>query len=259
MRLMIGVFDSGIGGLGVLREMIPNFAAQPVIYAADRANAPYGTRTLAEVQALTHLHAHNLIEAGATTVVLACNTASAAALSSLREEMPTTRFVGMEPAIKPAAAASRSGIVGVLATAATFQGTLFESLLDQYAEGVEVLTRAAPEWVEIVESGQLTGPDVIEQVREHTSPLIRKGADTLVLGCTHFTFLIGAIREAVGREVTIIDPAHAVARQARLVHPEGEGDGGGSLRAMVSGDAAQFARLSKTVAGISFPDGVLPL
>lgn len=254
---MIGVFDSGLGGLGVLREMIPDFAGEQVVYAADRASAPYGTRTLEEVRALTHLHSHALIDEGATTIVLACNTASAAALSSLRDELPATRFVGMEPAIKPAAAASRSGIVGVLATAATFQGKLFESLLDQYAGGVEVLTRAAPEWVEIVESGRLDGEDVIEQVRAHTSPLVRQGADTLVLGCTHFTFLVDAIRDAVGPEVTIIDPAHAVARHARLVHPGG--DGVGSLRAMVSGDAAQFARLSKTVAGISFPDGVLPL
>jgi glutamate racemase len=254
---MIGVFDSGLGGLGVLREMIPDFAGERVVYAADRANAPYGTRSLEEVRALTHLHANALIDAGATTIVLACNTASAAALSSLRDELPATRFVGMEPAIKPAAAASRSGVVGVLATAATFQGRLFESLLDQYAEGIEVLTRAAPEWVAIVESGRLYREDVVEQVRAHTSPLVSKGADTLVLGCTHFTFLVDAIRMAVGPEVTIIDPAHAVARQARLVHPGG--DGAGSLRAMVSGDAAQFARLSKTVAGISFPDGVLPL
>lgn len=254
---MIGIFDSGIGGLGVLREMAPDFADEEVVYAADRANAPYGTRTLEEVRALTHRHARTLIDAGATTLVLACNTASAAALSSLREELPTTSFVGMEPAIKPAAAASRSGIVGVLATAATFQGTLFESLLDQYAAGVEVLTRAAPEWVEIVESGHLDGASVIEQVKAHTSPLVRNGADTLVLGCTHFTFLVEAIRAVVGPEVTIIDPAHAVARQARLVHPRGGGEG--SLRALVSGDEAQFAGLSKTVAGISFPDGVLPL
>jgi len=254
---MIGVFDSGIGGLGVLREMIPDFVDAQVIYAADRANAPYGTRTLGEVQTLTHHHARTLIDAGATTLVLACNTASAAALNSLREELPGTRFVGMEPAIKPAAAASRSGIVGVLATSATFQGKLFESLLDQYAEGIEVLTRAAPEWVEIVESGHLDGEVVIERVKAHTSPLIRNGADTLVLGCTHFTFLVDAIRAAVGPEVTIIDPAQAVARQARLVHPGREGMG--LMRAMVSGDAAQFTRLSKTVAGISFPDGVLPL
>jgi glutamate racemase len=254
---MIGVFDSGIGGLGVLREMIPDFVGAQVIYAADRANAPYGTRTLEEVQTLTHHHARTLIDAGVTTLVLACNTASAAALNSLREELPGTRFVGMEPAIKPAAAASHSGVVGVLATSATFQGKLFESLLDQYAEGIEVLTRAAPEWVEIVESGNLDGEGVIERVKAHTSPLIRNGADTLVLGCTHFTFLVDAIRAAVGPEVTIIDPAHAVARQARLVHPGGEGMG--LLRAMVSGDAAQFTRLSKTVAGISFPDGVLPL
>lgn len=254
---MIGVFDSGIGGLGVLREMIPDFVDDEIIYAADRANAPYGTRSLAEVQALTHRHIRTLIDAGATTVVLACNTASAAALTSLREEFPKTSFVGMEPAIKPAAAASQTGKVGVMATAATFQGKLFESLLDQYAEGIEVSARAAPEWVTLVESGRIDGEDVVDQIRTHTAPLLRDGVDTLVLGCTHFTFLVDAIRAAVGLEITIIDPAHAVARQARLLH---SGAGGpGSLRAMVTGDASQFVRLSKTVAGISFPDGVLPL
>lgn len=254
---MIGVFDSGIGGLGVLREMLRGFASDHVVYAADRINAPYGTRSLEEVRDLTHLHAKTLIDGGATTIVLACNTASAAALDSLREEFPTTRFVGMEPAIKPAAAASKTGKVGVLATAATFQGRLFASLLDQYAEGIEVITRAAPEWVTLVESGYVGGPGVVDRVRAHTSPLIDAGADTLVLGCTHFTFLLHAIREAVGPHITIIDPAHAVARQARLVHDR-DGDGV-SLRAMVSGDASQFTELSKTVAGISFPDGVLPL
>jgi glutamate racemase len=254
---MIGVFDSGIGGLGVLREMLPDFANDHVVYAADRINAPYGTRSLDEVQRLTHLHARTLIGAGATTVVLACNTASAAALDSLRAELPTTRFVGMEPAIKPAASASETGKVGVLATAATFQGRLFESLLDQYAEGIEVMTRAAPEWVTLVESGRVDGPDIVDRIREHTSPLLEAGADTLVLGCTHFTFLVNAIREAVGPHITIIDPAPAVARQARLVHDEDDDEV--SLRAIVSGDASQFAELSTTVAGISFPDGVLPL
>jgi glutamate racemase len=257
MAAMIGVFDSGIGGLGVLREMLPDFADNDVVYAADRINAPYGTRSLEEVRGLTHVHARTLIDAGATTVVLACNTASAAALDSLRGEFPTTRFVGMEPAIKPAASASETGKVGVLATAATFQGRLFASLLDQYAEGIAVITRAAPEWVALVESGQVNGPEVVAQVRAHTSPLLDAGADTLVLGCTHFTFLVDAISDVVGPQVTIIDPAHAVARQARLVH-DGDDDGV-SLRAMVSGDASQFRELSKTVAGISFPDGVLPL
>lgn len=254
---MIGVFDSGIGGLGVLREMLPDFAADHVVYAADRVNAPYGTRSLDEVRGLAHLHASTLIGAGATTLVLACNTASAAALDSLRGEFPSTRFVGMEPAIKPAASASDTGTIGVLATAATFQGRLFASLLDQYAEGIEVITRAAPEWVTLVESGHVNGREVIDQIRAHTSPLLDAGADTLVLGCTHFTFLVDAISDVVGPQVTIIDPAHAVARQARLVHSEDCHEG--SLRAMVSGDASQFAELSKTVAGISFPDGVLPL
>ncbi len=254
---MIAVFDSGIGGLGILSMMLPLFDGESVVYAADRANAPYGTKSLDEVRQLTHDNARRLIDLGASTVVLACNTASAAALDSLREQFNGTRFVGMEPALKPASAATRSGVVGVVATSATFQGRLFESLMDRFAEGLRVITRAAPEWVEIVEKGDLTSVAATNTVRMHTDPLIEEGADTLVLGCTHFGFLAPTIVRAAGDELLVIDPAPAVARQARAVHVNDEN--GGSLSARVSGDAAQFANLSKTVAGISFPDGVLPL
>lgn len=254
---MIAVFDSGLGGLGVLREMLDDFEGERVVYAADRGKAPYGTRALAEVLDLTTTHTRRLIDLGATTVVLACNTASAAALHPLRDHFPETRFVGMEPALKPASLSTSTGTIAIVATAATFQGRLFESLMDRYAEGLEVLTTAAPDWVQLVESGTVSGPDALERIRRHTEPLINRGADTIVLGCTHFGFLVDSIREVVGPGVTIIDPAPAVARQARIVHPLE--DGPGSLSAMVSGDAAQFAELSEEVAGIAFPDGVLPL
>lgn len=257
MCSMIAVFDSGLGGLGVLREMLDDFDGEVVVYAADRANAPYGTRTLTEVRGLTTRHTQKLIDLGATTVVLACNTASAAALNQLREAFPGTRFVGMEPALKPASLSTSTGTIAVVATAATFQGELFESLMDRYAEGLEVLTTAAPDWVRLVESGTVSGPDALERIRRHTEPLIAQGADTLVLGCTHFGFLIDSIREVVGGDVTIIDPAPAVARQARLVHPPETGSG--SLSARVSGDLRQFVELSGKVAGITFPGGVLPL
>lgn len=253
---MIAVFDSGLGGLGVLREMLEDFGDDSIVYAADRANSPYGPRTLTEVRRLVFGHSETLIAAGAETIVLACNTASVAALHPLRQEFPETTFVGMEPAIKPASTATESGIIGVLATAATFQGELFASLVDRFAEGLQVITRAAPEWVGLVETGTVAGPEALDEVRRHIEPLLDQGADTLVLGCTHFTFLTDLIGQVVGESVTIIDPAPSVARQARRVH---RATGVPSLSARVSGDASQFAELSRTVAGISFPDGVLPL
>jgi glutamate racemase len=206
---------------------------------------------------LTHRHAGRLIEEGATTIVLACNTASAAALESLRQEYPATAFVGMEPALKPAAKATKTNTVAVIATAATFQGRLFASLMDRFAEGLEVLTAAAPQWVELVEVGDVAGVDARAAVTRQLAPLLDQGADTFVLGCTHFTFLSDVIAQVIGDESTLIDPAPAVARRARDVHV----DSGATplLRALVSGDASQFEELSKTVAGISFPDGVLPL
>jgi glutamate racemase len=254
---MIGVFDSGIGGLGVLREMMPLFAGVHIRFVADRANAPYGTRSLSEVQQLTHDHASRLIEDGSDLVVIACNTASAAALDSLRIDFPSIPFVGMEPAVKPAAAATRTGVIGVLATGATFQGRLFSSLIDEYGSNLRVLTRAAPEWVELVESGRTSGSEVDRAVEMHLEPLIEEGADTLVLGCTHFPFLTDPIRKAAGEGITIIDPAGAVARQAKAM--SGNEISPDRLDARVSGDVGQFKTLASSLAGISFTHGVLPL
>jgi glutamate racemase len=253
---MIGVFDSGLGGLGVLREMIPLMPGARIRFVADRANAPYGVRTLEEVRALTHDHASRLIEAGATTIVVACNTASAAALTTLREEFPETPFVGMEPAIKPAVAATKTGSIAVLATRATFQGRLFSSLIDEYASDVRVLTSAAPEWVEAVESGAIEGDVAEAMVRDRLQPLLDSGADVVVLGCTHFPFLLSTIRDVAGEAVTIIDPAAAVARRAVAIHTSPVT---GQLDASVSGSIDDFEMMAEKLAGISFPGGVLPL
>lgn len=253
---MIGVFDSGIGGLGVLREMLPLLPDTRIRFVADRANAPYGTRTMEDVRRLTHRHAHDLIQAGARTVVVACNTASAAALTSLREEFTETSFVGMEPAIKPAVAATTSGVVGVLATSATFQGQLFASLIDEYAGDVKVIPRTAPEWVELVESGEVSGLRAESAVRAQLEPLLTAGADTIVLGCTHFPFLMDSIVAVAGSGVTVVDPAAAVARRVLQVRPDPDP---GPLDATVSGPLDEFQSLAFDLAGISFPGGVLPL
>lgn len=240
----------------MLSQMLPFFEDERLIYVADRAHAPYGTRTLAEVQNLSHQIAEMLVSQGATTIVVACNTASAGALASLRADLPDTNFVGMEPAVKPAAAATKSGVVGVLATEVTFQGELYASLVDQFAADLTIVTRAAPEWVSLVEKGIVDGPDVEELVGHHLCPLLDEGADTLVLGCTHFPFLTQVLQRVAGQDVTIIDPAPAVARQAARVHTGPRSLPG--LEARVSGDIDEFIMLSHRLANITFSGAVLP-
>ena len=154
----IGVFDSGVGGLSVVREIMALLPAQPIIYLADQAHAPYGQRPLTEIRALAEGIARFLLAEGAGVIVIACNTASAAALHGLREQFPTVPFVGMEPAVKPAVEHTRTGHVGVIATAATFQGELFASLLDRYAGRVAIHTQICPELVPLVEAGELDSP-----------------------------------------------------------------------------------------------------
>ena len=213
----IGVFDSGVGGLSVTREIMALLPAQPIIYLADQAHAPYGQRPLMEIRALSEGIARFLLAEGARVIVVACNTASAAALHGLREQFPTVPFVGMEPAVKPAVEHTRTGQVGVIATAATFQGELFASLLDRYAGRVAIHTQICPELVPLVEAGELDSPRARGAVAEYLAPLLMAGIDQLVLGCTHYPFLRPLIEELVGTDVSVIDPAPAVARQTSRV------------------------------------------
>ncbi len=239
---MIGIFDSGAGGLSVLVEIRRLLPHADLLYVADQGRAPYGSRTLDEVAAMSAQISGWLIDQGATTIVIACNTASAAALHSLRASHPGTPFVGMEPAVKPAALTTSSGVIGVLATAATFQGELFASVLERHAAGRTVLTRACPQWVEQVETGEVTGVEAMRRVESCVAPLLEGGADTLVLGCTHFSFLAPLIEEAAGPGVAIVDPAPAVARQVQRMANEDEGKG--SLVLSTSGDPDLFAELA---------------
>jgi glutamate racemase len=247
---VIGVFDSGIGGLGVLRHIRDELPGADVIYVADQGRAPYGIRPLEEVARISAEITADLIDRGSTTIVIACNTASAAALHELRRRFPATTFVGMEPAVKPAALGTSSGIIGVLATAATFQSELFESVVARFAGDSKVVTAACPEWVELVEAGEFDGPAVDRSVEARIAPLLEAGADTLVLGCTHFPFLLDAIVRAAGPDVTIVDPAPAVARQVARVH---DGVGGGTLTVLSSGSLAQQATLSTYLERLGMP------
>lgn len=253
---MIGVFDSGVGGLGVLTHIRRELPTADLVYLADQGRAPYGTRSLEEVAAISEEIATLLLSRGATTVVVACNTASAASLSRLRDKHPSTRFVGMEPAVKPAAIATKSGVIGVLATAATFQGELYSSVVTRHAPGVQVLNAACPAWVGLVEAGRISGDEVERRVAECLAPLLDGGADVLVLGCTHFSFLRPVIEQLVGTGITVVDPALAVALQVARVH-SAEEPGVGDLSLITSGNPGRFARLARDLAGIESTQPVL--
>ena len=196
-----------------------------------------------------------LLDRGASTIAIACNTASAAALHSLRALHPDVRFVGMEPAVKPAALTTSTGVIGVLATAATFQGELFASVVQRHAEGLTVLTMACPRWVELVELGTIDGPEVESQVERSLAPMLGMGVDTLVLGCTHFPFLIPVIDRIAGSGVAIVDPAPAVARQVSRV--AGSQSGSGYLQLATSGDPTRLEQLAERLTGMMTDEPVL--
>jgi glutamate racemase len=214
---VIGIFDSGVGGLSVWLELVHQLPHERTIYLADQAHVPYGSRSLSEVRAYSEAITRFLLAEGAKVIVIACNTASAAALHHLRRVFPAIPFVGMEPAVKPAAECTRTGVVGVMATSATFRGELFSSLLERYAGGVKVVTQICPGLVEAVERGALDSPETDYLLQQCLSPLLAAGIDQLVLGCTHYPFLRAAIQRIVGASVTVIDPAPAVARQTGRV------------------------------------------
>jgi glutamate racemase len=213
----IGIFDSGVGGLSVLREIRTLLPYEHVLYIADQAHVPYGSRPVDQVQAFSEGITRFLLSKGAKIVVVACNTASAAALHDLRKEFPAVPFVGMEPAVKPAAERTKTGVVGVLATPATFQGALYASVVERFASGVTVLQHTCPGLVAQIELGELTTPKTRDILEEALLPMLQKGIDTVVLGCTHYPFVIPLIEQICGNQVRVIDPAPAVARQTQRV------------------------------------------
>lgn len=245
---MIGVFDSGVGGLSVLMEIRKAIPQADLVYVADRARAPYGTKSLADVESFSLDVASWLVDRGASCLVVACNTASAAALESLRAEHDALPIVGMEPAVKPAASVTRSRRVAVLATAATFQGRLFESVVTRFAGDVDVLTRACPDWVDLVETGTVDGAEAENAVAGVVDPIVEAGVDVIVLACTHFSFLAPVIRRLTSLEV--VDPAPAVAAQTARVAPR---VGTGQLTIAASGDIAELGRLAGALASIDQP------
>jgi len=215
----IGIFDSGVGGLSVWEEVIKILPGHNFIYFADNAYSPYGPRPVNEVIERSRIVSEFLISKGAGIIVIACNTATSAAINSLRKTF-SVPFIGMEPAIKPAASLTKTGVVGVLATKGTLGGSLYNHTLNMFASNVDVVEMVGTGLVPMVESGKVEGQELDELLRKYIVPMVEKNADYIVLGCTHYPFLKEAIEKIAGKNVTIIDPAPAVARHLYKIAKE---------------------------------------
>lgn len=210
----VGFFDSGLGGLCILeafRRLCPN---EETVYIADSRNCPYGNRSADEIRRISEENVAKLLKYDCKIIVVACNTATAAAIDTLRANHPEISFVGIEPAVKPAALHSRSGVVGVLATVGTFSGRLYRETKRKFAKDVTVLAAVADEFVTLVERGETSGTEAERIVRARIEPLLAAGADYLVLGCTHFPHLMNLIQKVVDGRAVVVEPSEAVARQA---------------------------------------------
>lgn len=213
---MIGVFDSGVGGLSVWRELYKVMPQEEYLYVSDSGYCPYGPKSKEEVIERAVAITEFLISNGAEIIVVACNTATAAAINWLRSHY-TIPFVGMEPAVKPAALNTRTGAIGVLATKGTFKGELYLRTLHKFASNAKVLEQVGEGLVELVESGETDTPQARELIGKYIKPMLEQNADHIVLGCTHYPFLEKVIREFAGEGVTIVNPAPAIARRAEEV------------------------------------------
>jgi glutamate racemase len=258
----IGVFDSGVGGLSVLQHIRQELPHERLIYVADSGHVPYGNKSPAFIQARSLAITRFLISQGAQAVVIACNTATAAAAHLLRVKFNKMPIVAMEPAVKPALSATHSRVVGVLATVGTLESARFAALLEKYGGWkVKIETQACPGLVEQVEKGDLDGPRTRELIERYTAPLLGKGADTLILGCTHYPFLAPLIRDVVGEGITLIDTGAAVARH--LMHrvrtelpPRVIGEGSEAF--FTSGDTEQASRIMSMLWGSDIAAQALP-
>ena len=213
----VGFFDSGLGGLCILDAFKALCPHESTIYIADSRNCPYGNKPADEIVRLAERHTRRLLKRGCKMVVVACNTATAAAIDFLRERHPEVPFIGIEPAVKPAALRSKTGVVGVLATAGTFGGRLYNETKAKFARDVTVIATVADEFVELVERNEVSGANAERAVRAKVEPILAAGCDKIVLGCTHFPHLKPLIEKICDGRAEVIDPSDAVARQARRV------------------------------------------
>jgi len=246
----IGVFDSGLGGLSVLRALRDQLPRVPLLYLADSAYAPYGERSTEFLTERSLTIGQYLMDQGAALLVVACNTATTQAVAALRARWPDLPIVGVEPGVKPAAAATRNGRIGVLATTATVRSERFKYLVNSYAAGHQVVAQACPGLVELIERGELDSPALRDLVGRYCEPLRQADVDTVVLGCTHYPFIRPLFQQAVGSEVLIVDTEAAIARQAARLWPGPAGEATtGSLRLSTTGSVELLTRFATACLG----------
>ena len=245
----IGVFDSGVGGLSVLRELRRRLPGASMVYVGDVAFAPYGPRCAPEVLARCERIVDHLARLGARLVVVACNTATVQAIDTLRARWPALTFVGVEPGIKPGVAVSRSGRIAVMATAATLQSARLRQLVERHAAGASVLLQPCPGLADAIEAGVLDGPALMTVLTPYCDRITQARVDTVVLACTHYAFVADAIQRLLGPGVTLIDTAAAVAERAASVWTDAGPQGAPALRAQSTGDTRTMRRLLRQCPG----------
>jgi glutamate racemase len=254
----IGIFDSGIGGISVLAEVRQLLPGEDIVYYADSAHFPYGSQPPGEVRARAESITRELLDLDAKIIVVACNTATSAAVGYLRRTFDVP-FVGMEPALKPAAERTLAGKVALLVTPGTAQGEKLAALIDRYGAEVSVRTVPAPGLAERIEAGDLGSAELRTAVRGLLAPVIADGVDVIALGCTHYAFVRALIEEEAGDAVAVLEPSEAVARQTRRLLDEAQmlnpRDDGGSVRYLTSGDEAAFIEMRERLreAGVPIP------
>lgn len=252
--MTIGIFDSGVGGLSVLRHIQRLLPGERLLYFADQAHVPYGRRSAEEIRLFSEQITRFLIAKDASIIVVACNTATAAAIDHLRQTFPETPFVGMEPAVKPGAAKTRNGKIGVLATAGTFESQRYASLLARFAGNITAYESACPGLVEQIEAGELESKETEVILQKAIRPMLAHGVDTLILGCTHYPFVLPLIKRIAGNNVAVIDPAPAVAQQVKRVFKEqGHSPVKGEIHLFTTGDSAIFGSKAQRLLSQSLP------
>ena len=257
----IGIFDSGVGGLSVVKEIQGLLPWENLLYIADSAYAPYGNKPLEFIQQRSHELTRFLIAQQAKAIVVACNTATAAAVAQLRDSF-SIPIIAMEPGVKPAIAATKTGVVGVLATENTLTSEQFASLLHRYASEVEVISQPCPGLVEQIEAGEFDGDITQELIRRYTAPLLAAGADTIVLGCTHYPLIKAQIEGVVGQAISIIETGPAVAQQLKnKLNEQGtptQAGAPGTINLWTSGDSSHIADVVGRILGGEYSATALP-
>jgi glutamate racemase len=243
----IAMFDSGVGGLSILRDVRSLYPNEDILYFGDQGHVPYGPRPLDQIRGFVRGISRFFLKRNVKVIVIPCNAASAAGLHHARETFPQVPFVGMEPAIKPAAERTQKGVIGVITTKATYQGELFASVVDRFAKDIQVVTQVCPEFVRLVEAGQFDGEEVRAVAQGYLQPLCEAGIDQLVIGCTHFPFLIRVLKDILGPRVEIVDPGPAIARQTGRVIAQmrNSDEHVGQVSYFTSGDASHFLDVAR--------------